>query len=216
MRARDAGHRHREALEVPVEGQRQFRDHLRFENAAGVGPIGLQRRALGRHRDLFRHLTDAQREINTNRRVDVDLDALARHLLESLQFGLHRVGAVRQARENVIAGLVGDALRLMFLPTSVAVTVAPGTAPPLESVTLPSSVPVTACAAAIDGMSMSTALAITASIGPRKLLDATCRLRRIRSSPPQIDPRASPRTPYAVARRVLMPCCSGGRAGGAP
>jgi hypothetical protein len=46
----------------------------------------------------------------------------------------------------------------MFLSTSVAVTVAPGIAAPLESVMLPSRVPVTACAAAVDGMARSKAL----------------------------------------------------------
>ncbi len=52
------------------------------------------------------------------------------------------------------------AVRLLFVCVSVAVTVAPGTAAPLESVTLPSSVPVTACALTIDGIaSMPTSMA---------------------------------------------------------
>src|SRR5689334_25689 len=70
----------------------------------------------------------------------------------------------------------------MFLSTSVAVTVAPGTPAPLESVMLPRSVPVTACAAARDGTSMSRELNTSEpSSDPHRPLDATSELRRIRT-----------------------------------
>jgi hypothetical protein len=44
------------------------------------------------------------------------------------------------------------------------VTVAPGTAAPLESVTFPSSVPVTACALAVDGDVSATPMTTAAAI----------------------------------------------------
>jgi hypothetical protein len=51
------------------------------------------------------------------------------------------------------------AVRVMLVCTSVAVTVTPGTEPPLESLMLPRSVPVTACAAAREGTRHSMASA---------------------------------------------------------
>jgi hypothetical protein len=45
----------------------------------------------------------------------------------------------------------------MLVRVSVAVTVAPGTAAPLASVMFPRSVPVTACALAVDGIASTPA-----------------------------------------------------------
>src|SRR5919106_1060005 len=73
----------------------------------------------------------------------------------------------------------------MFVFTSVIVTVAPGTASPDVSVTLPSSVPVTACARADDGV-MSTAAMTTATAmdaGRRSVAYASDRLRHMRFPP---------------------------------
>jgi hypothetical protein len=58
-------------------------------------------------------------------------------------------------------------VRDVFVLTSVAVTVAPGTVPPVESLMLPSSVPVTACAAAGRGAASITLAAMTSAIPAR-------------------------------------------------
>jgi hypothetical protein len=65
--------------------------------------------------------------------------------------------------------------RGMFVLTSVAVTVAPGTPAPLSSVTVPSSVPLAACAAASDGRIRTT----TSTSAPKAdaLTDAVRRRR---------------------------------------
>jgi hypothetical protein len=65
-------------------------------------------------------------------------------------------------------------VRLMFVCCSVAVTVAPGTAAPLESVTFPSSVPVTACALAVVGdvSRMPRTVAQARARGPYNFRDA--------------------------------------------
>jgi hypothetical protein len=69
----------------------------------------------------------------------------------------------------------------MFLSTSVAVTVAPGIAAPLESVMLPSRVPVTAWAEAMDGMVMKKALTASAMrSGAYNVRDTTDELRRMK------------------------------------
>ena len=47
-RAGRAGHGHEDALEVPVEGQRHLLQLLAFDDAAGIGAVGLQRRYLRR------------------------------------------------------------------------------------------------------------------------------------------------------------------------
>src|SRR3954453_20641167 len=69
----------------------------------------------------------------------------------------------------------------MLVRVSVATTVAPGTAAPDESVTLPSSWPVTACARALDG-TMRVIPSATARATHRSatdLRDAVLELRRI-------------------------------------
>src|SRR5215831_12451636 len=58
----------------------------------------------------------------------------------------------------------------MLVWTSVAVTATPGTAPPLESVMFPRSVPVTACAAALDGTRHSAA-ATASAVANRVAID---------------------------------------------
>ena len=45
VRPRRARHGDEHALEVAVEGERHVGHHLRFDDAAGVGPVGLQERA---------------------------------------------------------------------------------------------------------------------------------------------------------------------------
>ena len=107
VRPGHAGDRHHERLEVPVERQWQFRDHLRFDDPAGVGAVRLQQRRFRRHGDRFRHLADFEGQVDTHRRVDVHPDVLAHDLLEALEFGRDVVGAVLQAREDVVAKLVG-------------------------------------------------------------------------------------------------------------
>src|SRR3954454_18832777 len=74
----------------------------------------------------------------------------------------------------------------MLVRVSVATTVAPGTAAPDESVTLPSSWPVTACARAADG-TMRVIPSATARATHRSATDlrgAVLELRRIIWLPP--------------------------------
>src|SRR6185503_3403111 len=74
-------------------------------------------------------------------------------------------------------------------PISVAVTVAPGIALPLESVTLPSSVPVTVCAAAADGMTrMRPAMATNARKRCRYRLPDALHKLRIKCPPLKVNP----------------------------
>ena len=108
MRPRHSRNDHRQALEVSIERQRQFGHHLRLEDAARVRSVGLKGGTLRGDRDLFGHLSDAQRQIDADCRVHVHLDALAGHLLESLELGIHRVVAVGKAVEDVVTGFVGD------------------------------------------------------------------------------------------------------------
>ena len=106
VRPRRPGDHDQQALEVPVEGERHLADHLRFEDAARVGPVGLQQRGLGRHGDGLGQLADFQLHVHADGGVDVDLDVLADDFLEPRQLGIHDVGAVLQAREDEVAGVV--------------------------------------------------------------------------------------------------------------
>src|SRR3954453_12944291 len=68
----------------------------------------------------------------------------------------------------------------MFVRVSVATTVAPGTAAPDESVTLPSSVPVTACACAAAGtMRAAPSTSARAAQTRENTLPDAFKLRRI-------------------------------------
>src|SRR6266542_1983305 len=68
----------------------------------------------------------------------------------------------------------------MFLSTSVAVTVAPGIAAPLESVMFPRRVPVTAWAEAVDGMvTMKALMASATRSGAYNARDTTDKVRGI-------------------------------------
>ena len=65
-------------------------------------------RRLGGDRHRLVHLSELERQVDAHRRVDVDADVLPDDLAEAGQLGLDRVGAVPQAREDVVAGFVGD------------------------------------------------------------------------------------------------------------
>src|SRR4029453_16717612 len=52
-------------------------------------------------------LADLELEVNAHRGVDLQLHAFTQDLLETLELGLDSVGAVLEARENVVPGLVG-------------------------------------------------------------------------------------------------------------
>ena len=80
--------------------KRQLGDHLRLDDAAGVGPVGLQHRRLGGDFDGLVQLADFELEVDAHRGVDLD-DAFAQDLLEALELGLDGVGAVLEAREDV-------------------------------------------------------------------------------------------------------------------
>ncbi len=108
VRACGTGDHDQETLEVPVEGERQLADHLRLEDAARVGPVGLQQRRLGRDGDGLGQLADFQLHVHPDGAVDIHLDVRADDFLEPRQLGIHRVGAVLEARENEVAGVVAD------------------------------------------------------------------------------------------------------------
>ena len=76
----EPGHGDQQRLEVAVEGQRQLRHHLRLDDAPGVGAVRLQQRRLRRDRDRLRQLPDFEPQIDADRRVDVDFDALRARL----------------------------------------------------------------------------------------------------------------------------------------
>ena len=90
VRARRAGHRDENGLEVAVERQRDVGDHLRFDDAAGVGPVGLEHRALARDGDRFLEIADLHLEVHADRGVDVHDHAFAHDLLEAAQLGRRR------------------------------------------------------------------------------------------------------------------------------
>ncbi len=107
-RTASAGHRGDHALEVAAEAERHRGDLRAFDDAAGVGAVGLQRRRLGGDRDDFADLAGLQCEINTDGGVHVDADVLADDLLEAGEFGLDAIDGVLDVREVVDAALVGD------------------------------------------------------------------------------------------------------------
>ena len=82
-------------LRLKVRGS--SRHHLGLDDAAGVGAIGLQHGRFSRDRDRLRQLTDFELQVDADRAVDVDPDAFAQDLLESLQLRLDSVGAILEA-----------------------------------------------------------------------------------------------------------------------
>ena len=107
VRPRGARHRDQEALEVPVEGERHVAHHLRFEDAPGVGAVGLQDGGRADDGDRFFEGAELQPQVDADRRVDRHDDAVAQHLLEAGQRRDDPVRSVLQARERVQAGFVG-------------------------------------------------------------------------------------------------------------
>ncbi len=108
VRPGHAGDRHHEGLEVPVERQRQFRDHLRFDDPARCrcGPSAAA--AISADTVTASVIWPTSRGRSTRTVVLTStLTFCAHHLLEALEFGRDVVGAVLQAGEDVVANLVG-------------------------------------------------------------------------------------------------------------
>jgi hypothetical protein len=99
---------HQHPLEVAIEGQRRFRQVNALDDAAGVGAVGLQERALADDRHRLFDGADLQPEVDAKRRIDRNDDTVTHGLLEAGQFPGDAVGAVLQVREHVIARFVGD------------------------------------------------------------------------------------------------------------
>ena len=96
-----------DALEVAVERERDVGHHLRLDDAAGVGAVGLEERRLCDDADGLVHLAHFEFHVDADRRVDIHFDARPHDLLESLQLSVDGVGAVQQTCEQVLADLVG-------------------------------------------------------------------------------------------------------------
>ena len=103
-----AGHHDQHPLEVAVEAERHFREVHALDDAARVGPVGLQQRALADDGDRLLDGADFELQIDAERRVHRHDDAVTHRFLEAAQFPGDAVGAVLQVREHVVARFVGD------------------------------------------------------------------------------------------------------------
>ena len=107
-RTRRTGHRDQHAEEVSIECQRHLSKGVALNHASGISTIGLQhRRFAGDHHRLFER-AHAERDVDADSRIDVDLDVFARELAEANELTVHAVYTRRQVIEAVVAALVGD------------------------------------------------------------------------------------------------------------
>ena len=104
-RCRGARHRDQRALKVAIEPERQPRDEVAREDAAGIRAIGLQRRHR-RHDDRFLDASDLQPDIHSNSAVDRNGDAGVDGGFEPRNLDPYLIDAVLQAR-----GIVPRAVR---------------------------------------------------------------------------------------------------------
>ena len=99
-----ARHRDHHPLEVAVEAERHLRQMDAFDDAAGVGAVGLQQRALADDGDRLFDGADLHLQIDARCRIHRHLDAVAHRALEAAQLRGHAVLAVLEVRKHVVAG----------------------------------------------------------------------------------------------------------------
>ncbi len=111
---RIAGGHHRRHGDADQEGvaagRRQRLERFTIEGAAGRGVGRLDERRCAGHRDGFLQRADFEHEVEGQELLRADADAGALVGLEAGERGLDRVGAGRDRREVVLAGVVGGRL----------------------------------------------------------------------------------------------------------
>src|SRR5439155_5025077 len=85
-----------------------FRQMDALDDAARVGPVGLQQRALADDGDRLLEGAHFQLEVDAHGRVDRHVDAVAYDAPEAAQLAGDAVCAVLQVREDVVARFVAD------------------------------------------------------------------------------------------------------------
>ena len=154
-------------LRVVAAVQRDVVHLLAGDDAADVAGLRFDLAGDRRDRDGLGDGADFELEVGGAARRGVEHDVGALDRLEAGQLDAQRVGAGRQADEHVAAGVVGrrsSATRPVC--SLVAVTVAPGSAPPDASVMRPESCATLVCAR--RGAAAASRLAISEQRGGKR------------------------------------------------
>ena len=143
-RARGAGHQVQQRLEVAVVARRQVGQLRRLDFAADIGAVGLEQGDLGGDVDGLGDLAGLEDGVGADGGVDQQLDTHLNLLAKARLFDRRDKFRARVANKKLPLALV-SIFRLMPVFISVMVTLAWGTTPPEESVTVPNMLAVTAC-----------------------------------------------------------------------
>ena len=137
---RGAGHEPRQAIGRAIS-ERHLPNQLAVDHPAHRCGAGVEQRRLGGHQDLGRHAGGLQREVDLQPVADPDLDRLADHVREAVQFHGDAIDARDQQRRLNWPPSPVTTVLVALVPVLTMVTVTPGRTPPEESTTRPLMVP---------------------------------------------------------------------------
>ena len=138
-------------LEGVAAVERQLGDALLVDQIREAAFFGVDQRRVALHLDRFGQCAHLQREVEAHRFTDGDENLRTACVLKPCSSAVTAYVPRGRLVSRYSPAFSETVVRVSLVPVFLATTVTPGSTPPLESLTVPVSVPLDDCAKTIDG-----------------------------------------------------------------